>query len=627
MRINPTLSTALAACLAACLVTASASAADWLYLTYPGDTLSQIGQTYLKNPGDWPKVQAANGVPLPKLLPANTRIRIPVELLKVTPAPVTVTAVTGNARYKTADGPFQPLQAGARLQGGETVLTGPRGSATYRFADGTVLTQQASSKLGFGRLAAYGKTGMVSTELSLDSGRLEASAARQRAPAGGFSVRTPVAVAGLRGTGFRLNVSEDGRRLANEVLEGAVAVAAQGREVRVEGGFGTVAEAGKPPAPPRALRPKPNLAGLPATVRRLPLSFAWTPNMPAAAWRAQIAADADFRGILLEGLFPGPAAQWDEDLPDGDYVLRVRAVDEAGLEGFDTLHAFTLDARPLPPLITSPTLGERLYRNDVALEWAAAPDAHGYLLQIAPTPEFDNGVLERRLPATLRHAETLPDGEWHWRLASLDEAGRTHLWSAHRAFRVQPLPGAPAGGEARADGGRAQFSWSAAMGAARYAIEVGANADLKDPVVARETDKTATSEALKPGKYYWRARGLEADGQAGAWSAASPIILPPAAPVELNARVEGDQLLVGWRGDAAAYRVELARDVRFTQSAFRREVDTPSLAMAKPEPGEYWLRVVAIGAEGVESPASAGLPVTIKQEIPWWLPLCLVPLL
>ena len=77
-------------------------------------------------------------------------------------------------------------------------------------------------------------------------------------------------------------------------------------------------------------------------------------------------------------------------------------------------------------------------------EWAAAADAHGYLLQIAPTPEFDNGVLERRLPALLRHTETLPDGEWHWRLASLDEAGRTHLWSAHRAFRVQPLPGAPA---------------------------------------------------------------------------------------------------------------------------------------------------------------------------------------
>ncbi len=440
-------------------------------------------------------------------------------------------------------------------------------------------------------------------------------------------MRTPVAVAGLRGTGFRLNVSEDGRRLANEVLEGAVAVAAQGREVRVESGYGTVTEAGKPPAPPRALRPKPNLAGLPATVRRLPLAFAWTPDMPAAAWRVRIAADADFRDILLEGLFPGPAAQWAEDLPDGDYFLRVRAVDEAGLEGFDAQHAFTLDARPLPPLITSPTLGERLYRNDVTLEWAAAEGAQGYLLQIAPTPEFDNGVLERRLPATLRHAETLPDGEWHWRLASLDEAGRPHLWGAHRAFRVQPLPGAPAGGEARADGGHAHFSWNTAKGAARYGIQVGGDAGLKDPVVARETDKTAIAEALKPGKYYWRARGLEADGQAGAWSAASPVILPPAAPVELKARVEGDQLLVGWKGDAVAYRVELARDARFAQSAFTREVDTPGLAMAKPEPGEYWLRVVAIGAEGVESPASTGLPVTIEREIPWWLPLCLVPLL
>ena len=31
-----------------------ASAADWLYLTVPGDTLSGIGQTYLRNPKDWP---------------------------------------------------------------------------------------------------------------------------------------------------------------------------------------------------------------------------------------------------------------------------------------------------------------------------------------------------------------------------------------------------------------------------------------------------------------------------------------------------------------------------------------------------------------------------------------------
>jgi hypothetical protein len=154
---------------------------------------------------------------------------------------------------------------------------------------------------------------MVSTELSLDSGRLEASAARQQAPAGGFSVRTPVAVAGLRGTGFRLNVAEDGGRLANEVLEGAVAVSAQGGKCAWKGGFGTVAEAGKPPAPPRALRPKPNLAGLPATVRQ-PAAVL---RLDAQHARRRLARPGrggrGFSTILLEGLFPGPdRAQWDD---------------------------------------------------------------------------------------------------------------------------------------------------------------------------------------------------------------------------------------------------------------------------------------------------------------------------
>jgi hypothetical protein len=221
----------------------------------------------------------------------------------------------------------------------------------------------------------------------------------------------------------------------------------------------------------------------------------------------------------------------------------------------------------------------------------------------------------------------LADGEWHWRLASLDEAGRAHLWSPHRAFRVQPLPGAPAGGEARADGGSAHFSWSTAKGAARYGVQVGGDADLKDPVLTRETDKTAISEALKPGKYYWRARGLEADGQAGAWSPASPVILPPAAPVDLTARVEGDQLIAGWKGDAAAYRVELARSPQFTPLEVTQVVNQSGLTIAKPAPGEYWLRVVAIGVEGVDSPASVPLPISIKQDMPWWLPLCVIPLL
>lgn len=607
------------------LVSAPVFAADWLYLTEPGDTLSQIGQTYLKNPRDWPKIQSANGVPIPEKLPANTRIKIPVALLKVTPAPVAVTAVTGNVRVKPGDGPFRPLAVGDQLSGGESVLTGPRSSVAYRFADGTVLTQQDSSKLAFGRLKAYGKTGMVSTEISLDSGRLEASASKQLAPLGGFKVSTPVAVAGLRGTGFRLNVAEDGKSLRNEVLEGAVAVAAQGKEVRVEAGQGTYAELGKPPSPPRPLLAAPTGLELPARVTGLPLELVWAPVAGAKSYRAQLARDAAFAQVVLDDRTDEPRLKWSDDLPDGPYVLRLRAIDGKGLEGFNRDQAFELDARPFPPLLSAPALGERLYQNDVVLTWSAASGAQGYLLQLSSTPDFSREVIERSLPAVLRLQETMPDGEWHWRAASLDEAGQPHLWSAHRAFRVQPPPGAPAGGQARAGDGKAEFAWQEARGAARYGFEVAGAQDMAQPLMSRETDKTATSADLKPGKYFWRARGVEADGQSGAWSEASPVIMPPPRPADLSARVEGGQIQATWKGEAPAYRLELARDQAFTQAVAKATVQEAGGALAKPEPGDYWLRVVAIGVDGVESPASAILPLQVKQDVPLWLLILLVP--
>ncbi len=130
---------------------AAAQAADWLYLTVPGDTLSGIGQTYLRNPKDWPKVQSANGVPIPKHLPANSRLKIPVELLKLTPAPVNVVAVNGTPRYKFADGPYQPLKTGASLTGGETVLTGPTDSASIEQVEFRAPRRLRKNRHGFDR--------------------------------------------------------------------------------------------------------------------------------------------------------------------------------------------------------------------------------------------------------------------------------------------------------------------------------------------------------------------------------------------------------------------------------------------------------------------------------------------
>lgn len=610
------------------LFTASlAPAADWLYLTYPGDTLSQIGVRYLKNWRDWPKVMALNKIPHERVLPVNTRIRIPVELMRVDPAPAVVMHVTGNVRVKPADGAFRPLAVGERITGGETVLTGPRSFASFRLADASILNQQPSTRLVFGRLAAYGDTGMVSTEVDLQDGRLEANATRQIAPAGGFQVKTPIAVAGLRGTAFRLNMDADGKTLRGEVLEGAVGVAAQRKEVVVPAGQGTLAAAGRPPAAARPLLPAPEAIALPSRIRALPIRFGWLRDDAARAWRAQIAADAAFSQLLLEERTEQPTVQWDSALPDGRYVLRLRSVDADGLEGLNRDHPFELDLRPMPPLLTAPAEGQRSYDGNVAFSWGLPEEAHGFVLQLSPTRHFGRDVQEIRLDAVTRHVAQVPPGTWYWRMASVSDKGERHLWGPPQSFQVRPLPAAPPPGETRTEAGKVHLAWLPVAGAEQYELELGKTAGFETPLAQQKSAATRASLTLKPGKYLWRVRGLEGDGQAGAWSQANPVVMLPEAPTALQARIEGDALLVQWQGETPAYRVELATDPAFDQIVSRLDSPGPQARLPKPQPGRYWLRVVALGDDGVESPPSLAQALEVRRLVPWWLiPLFLVPL-
>jgi hypothetical protein len=248
-------------------------------------------------------------------------------------------------------------------------------------------------------------------------------------------------------------------------------------------------------------------------------------------------------------------------------------------------------------------------------------------LQIAPTPEFGDGLIERRLDSVVRHGETLPEGDWHWRAASVDETGKLHGWGPPRAFRVQALPNPPVA-QARADAGQALFAWSESRGAARYGLEVGDSPDLGMAQVKLETTATHLSVPLESGKYYWRMRAIEEDGQSGAWSAVSPVIVPPDAPSGLAVQVDGDQLRATWKGDAPAYKLELSTDTSFAEPLSSQLVHEAGATLPKPKPGDYWLRVTGVGAEGVEGPASEALAVQVKSSTPWWLmllPLLMIP--
>lgn len=512
--IRPGFARAAAICLlGACLAT-TARAAEWLYLTVQGDTLIGISQRYLKDPRQWPTLQQLNRVDNTRQLPTNTRLRIPVELLKSSPAPAMVKHVEGNVRIRPGGGTFRPLKAGDAISGGETVLTGPRSFASYVLADGSKVNQADSTKLVFGKLAVYGNTGMVSTELNLESGRVEADASKQTLPGTGFKVTTPVAVAGLRGTSFRLNMAEDGKTLRNEVLGGGVGIAAQGTEVLVGAGFGTLAQAGKPPEPPRPLLPAPDTSNLPARIVDAPVRFAWLADPKAQAWRAQIARDAEFREVLFDNVFWQPVATWREPSADGPYHLRLRAIDSAGLEGLNRDHAFEMDIRPYPPAGMAPTDGARLGAKRVDFAWSAAAAAAGYLLQIARDPMFKDGIQEHRIAKATSTRVDLAEGVHFWRLASLDDGGRPHGWGKPATFSILAPPAAPSDVQAGMSDGALRIAWRG--DAPEYRIEIARDPAFQE-IVGRHLAFQHEVRLNKPaaGSYWLRVVPYDKDGDRG----------------------------------------------------------------------------------------------------------------
>ena len=68
----------------------------------------------------------------------------------------------------------------------------------------------------------------------------------------------------------------------------------------------------------------------------------------AVAYRAQVARDEQFNDVIATTVFTTPRARF-TNLPDGSYLLRVRAIDAEGLEGQDATRGFALRARPEPP--------------------------------------------------------------------------------------------------------------------------------------------------------------------------------------------------------------------------------------------------------------------------------------
>ena len=333
-------------------------------------------------------------------------------------------------------------------------------------------------------------------------------------------MKTPTLNLGVRGTDFQVRVDAQKQVSRSEVLEGRVAAQGAKAQVLVDAGFGTVTGAGGEPQAPRALLAAPELRGISQRLERVPLRFSWEAVKGAKAYRAQVFADRSLDQLLLDGVFTQSNARW-QDLPDGSYVLRVRSIDDAGLEGLATLTDFVLKARPEPPFTSLPAEGAKVYGDSAQFKWTLSSKAERYRLQVSDSADFKQLLLDKKDLSTNEFTLALAPGNYFWRIASIARGDDQGPFSDTLSFVQRKIPESPAL-EAPAIGDKElSFRWKAREPGQTFQYQMAADPDFKtvlsDKAIAEPVVVLAKPE---PGVYYLRVKTIDADGFAGPFGAA-----------------------------------------------------------------------------------------------------------
>ena len=415
------------------------------HIAQNGDTLIKLAKRYLVNQNDWQLFTKFNSIAEPRRLVLGSQIKIPVSAMRVETAAVEIIAAQGSVESSAG-----AVERGSKVKEGDKLSTGEGGFVTIKLADGSTLTVQPKSSVRVETARQFVNSGGVTdTVVRLDSGRVETNVVKQKNPGGRYEIRTPTSNMGVRGTMFRVGADDSGLRGQSEVVEGLVVVTsaspksaatsavtvAQGLPLRA--GFGTFVEAGKAPSPPIALLSAPDVALLPKQIETPDPKFSFPAVTAAVSYRAQIAVDAAFTNLIANASSLTPDVAF-VNLPDSALFLRVRGVDVNALEGKDATHAFTIKARPLPPLLSAPRDNARSSSGRVQLLWQASTEAVAYRVQIAADAAFANPIVDEKVASllTLSPASTLKPANYFWRAASVNAKGNSGPWSRTATFVV-----------------------------------------------------------------------------------------------------------------------------------------------------------------------------------------------
>jgi hypothetical protein len=415
------------------------------------------------------------------------------------------------------------------LHSGDTIRTAADSNVTLNFADDSELLILSDSEVVMDTLSSYHRTGMVDTRVRLQQGRVDTRVKPSQGPGSRYHIITPAAVAAVRGTNFRVSTETAQPVSRSEVIEGKVNVSGDIGAQLVPAGYGVVAEKGKPTPPPRELLPAPDASGMPEIQQRLPLAFAWNAVDGARSYRFQIADHAGFSTLLADRETTTASGLWHE-LPDGDYFLRLRAIDDDKLEGRNGDYAFSVDARPFPPFLVEPRDATTLRDARPTFTWSEPEDAKNYRVQLSADAEFTTLLHDDTHggAARFKPGQPLAVGRYFWRTASIDANGEQGPYSDAHQFEYRAVPPSPDFKEPEVGKDELVIQWQSAGDQIRYRFQMAEDPDFEQLTLERVIDEPRVAMPRPISEtYYFRAKTIDSDGYEGEFGPAQKLTVQP----------------------------------------------------------------------------------------------------
>jgi hypothetical protein len=249
------------------------------------------------------------------------------------------------------------------------------------------------------------------------------------------------------------------------------------------------------------------------------------PEVPGASlYRVQVAEDAQFQLVRAEATAPKPTLRI-QGLADGRYFLRARVADARGLEGLDATHAFTLKARPEPPIPLGPANKAKVRDTGVTMSWSAHPDARQYRLQVATDAGFAHPVVDRSDVRDTQLAVSLPPGDYFWRLGTTASGPDAGPWGDALTVLMREPPAQLPPPQVTADA--LSFALQAEPGQ-RFEFQIAPEASFStiSKEVASSSSTVLIPRPAEGGRLYVRYRAIDADGFIGPYTRPQLVALP-----------------------------------------------------------------------------------------------------